>query len=303
MCASRRGMAGRVARWRWLTFAMAIAALALTAPARAERPHGHAEVTVSKTQQPASTISADNWRRAERGRDLPNVRIVGSIPQPAANLVASRLAHVPERVVQRTDALGMRATLFSGRMTDVWGARSLRGEHPRGWPEGATWDTVPGSGGRSGFFANPNRELTGRGHGSTSLALHEYGHVVDGAMGGDKQSLSTRPGWKDVAWREYRAANPTDHYAGSYAEEWFAESFARYTKSQPSNDELAHAYPETYHFLSRELGPARFDAPKPDAHPPAAASPPATPPLSSSTPSTSTSPSPSAPLSSSPTRH
>ncbi|MEO6866419.1 MAG: hypothetical protein ABI200_00180, partial [Gaiellales bacterium] len=109
-------------------------------------PEFHAEATTSVTD-PNSVQSTAVWNDVRAGRDLPNVRIVGTLDHDAAAGVAELFSHLPSRVIQQLDAEGCRSTLFSGKLTDVWGYRSLRGVHPRGWPAGSTWDTVPGVGG------------------------------------------------------------------------------------------------------------------------------------------------------------
>jgi hypothetical protein len=220
--------------------------------------HDHAEVTTSVT--PGSDVAAERWKVARRGEDLPNVRIVGTPSQPALNEVADRLENVPQETIERTDRLGDRGALFSGKLTDVWGYRSLKGVHPRGWPEGATWDQVPGAGSETGFAANPGREDRGKGHGSTSLALHEYGHSADAALAPSDRYVhaSDSRSWRDGAWREVRQREAPKAYVKSYAEEWFAESFARYTKSQQSSAALARWYPETYAWFKAHAGDAQF---------------------------------------------
>jgi Pro-Pro endopeptidase len=221
-------------------------------------PVRRAEVTASRTD-PRSERSASTWLDATRGRDLPNVRVVGSIPPPAARLVARRFASVPERVVQQLDAQGLRSTLFSGRLTDVHGFRSLRGVQPRGWPAGSTWDQVPGVGTSAGMAANPSRDRRGFGHGTESLSLHELGHVVDIAMARpDELRISSGDRWRRGPWREARASEALGDYVTRHAEEWYAEAFVRYVRSPQTHASLARWYPDTFRFLSRELGPPRF---------------------------------------------
>lgn len=55
----------------------------------------------------------------------------------------------------------------------------LHGVAPRGWPPGATWDTIPGT-------YNPERHFLlcgGGGHGSVSLLGHEGGHAINFLLG------------------------------------------------------------------------------------------------------------------------
>jgi SPP1 gp7 family putative phage head morphogenesis protein len=56
-----------------------------------------------------------------------------------------------------------------------------KGKSPRGWPEGMTWDIVPG-----GYDRKQKHVIAGNGsHGSVSLLLHEYGHAVGHTLGYD----------------------------------------------------------------------------------------------------------------------
>ena len=218
---------------------------------------GHAETTVSVAR--GSERSAGLWDRVRRGHDLPDARIVGRIAPPALALVADRLENAPQGAIDVVDALGARAALFGGKLTDVYGYRYLRGQQPRGWPAGKTWDIVPGAGGDTGFAANPNRELTGRGHSSTSLVLHEYGHTIDHSMARPiEAALSDGERFRRGAWREMRRREAPSNYVKAYPSEWFAEAFARYTKSPQSTASLARWYPQTYSFLRRELGAPQF---------------------------------------------
>jgi hypothetical protein len=223
-------------------------------------PVHRAEVTASRTD-PRSERSAATWLDATRGHDLPNVRIVGSIPQPAANRVADLLENLPEQVVAQLDAQGLRSTLFSGRLTDVHGFRQLRGVQPRGWPDGSTWDQVPGVATTRGLAANPNRDRFGAGHGTKSLVLHEIGHVIDGAMARPGEGrLSQAQRWLRGPMREARArADVLGTYVTRHPEEWFAEATLRYVRTPQTHASLARWYPDTFRFLGRTLGDPRFD--------------------------------------------
>ena len=57
---------------------------------------------------------------------------------------------------------------------------SLKGVAPRNWPEGSTWDNVPGA-------YNPGTKTVVAGtaseHGSESLLIHETGHAIGDLLG------------------------------------------------------------------------------------------------------------------------
>lgn len=217
----------------------------------------HAEHTTSVT--PGSDAAAVRWDAARDGRDLPNVRLVGNVTQPALNLVADRLENVPQSVIELTDRLGTRGALFTGSLTSVWGYRSLRGKQPPGWSAGKTWDMVPGAAYERRYAGNPGREQQGRGHGSTSLVLHEYAHTVDFATArpGYRRASHDRA-WKDGPWRELRRRESAKPYFRNSPQEWYAEAFARYTRSPQSQAALARWYPETWEYFRSRLGTQQF---------------------------------------------
>lgn len=220
--------------------------------------HDHSPLTIDR-KRVGSVAAAARWAQLVGAHDLPNVRLIGGVPAPAGNFVHDRLENVPAAAVEITDKLGTRGSLFTGKLTDVYGYMSLRGQHPRGWPKGSTWDTVPGAGGDRGFAANPSREQTGRGHGSTSLALHEYGHVVDRSIATPTwRAASASASFKRGPWREARQRESLKPYLRDHSEEWFAESFARYSKSPQDAAALARWYPQTYAWLEQHLGDQQF---------------------------------------------
>lgn len=240
------------------TVTMGINAARTAAQVLGTAPERHAEVTASTTDA-RSANSADTWRAATKGRDLPNVRIVGSIPPPAARLVADRLANLPERVVRQLDAQGIRNTLFSGVLTDVHGYRRFRDIHPPGWSAGRTFADVPGVADKGGFAANPNRERKGSGHATDSLVLHELGHVVDSALARPQDwNASSSDSWLRGPQREVVRRGAVGEYFTQNPTEWYAESMMRYMRTPQSHAALARWYPETFAFLSATLGAPRF---------------------------------------------
>lgn len=110
----------------------------------------------------------------------------------------------------------------------------LSGVKPRGWADGQTWDNVPGA-------YDPNAKVCacgggGKGHGSTSLALHEGSHALDDALAkqlGARASATTE--WREAFYAMHGSANmnPYFTYAGNadgFLSEGFAESYAAFTK-------------------------------------------------------------------------
>ena len=106
--------------------------------------------------------------------------------------------------------------------------KNLIGQRPRGWTSGS-WDTVPGAGGTA---SNPTTVIvankTAVGHGSMNLTLHEYGHTVDSVYSKGLKNLSDSSTWNKVWKTNGNKGLIRTHYQSTYAEEYWAESFAEY---------------------------------------------------------------------------
>jgi hypothetical protein len=138
----------------------------------------------------------------------------------------------------------------------------LAGVKPRGWADGQTWDNVPG-----GY--DPNARVCacgggGKGHGATSLALHEGSHALDDALArklGRRASQTQE--WQDVFYAMHGSArmNPYFTYEGNqsgFLSEGFAESYAAYTKARAAGRPLDTA-------ITDALGTDRLGKPVMDA--------------------------------------
>jgi len=110
----------------------------------------------------------------------------------------------------------------------------LAGVKPRGWADGQTWDNVPG-----GY--DPNAKVCacgggGKGHGATSLALHEGAHALDHALVkkfGARASDTKE--WQDAFYAMHGSANMNPYFTydgnqSGFLSEGFAESYAAFTK-------------------------------------------------------------------------
>ncbi|WP_194717520.1 hypothetical protein [Comamonas sp. JC664] len=169
------------------------------------------------------------------------VRAGGTAKPEDVAAVRVELSQLSYSVLQRAERRGMTVVAARESVTDH--ATHLRGQHPRGYEAGATWDTVPGT------YIDRNREViiatnsndtggrevarTGEGHGAYSLLIHEFAHGMDreSALGRDYTSRSS--GFR----RAYEADRASLHRSGkSYLlqdgvagrEEAFAEAYARF---------------------------------------------------------------------------
>ncbi len=179
-----------------------------------------------------------------------NIRSGGTASADDAKAVAKSMKNISKKAIDTLTADGINTQCCRGPITDA--APGLAGVKPRGWPDTATWDEVPGvyMGGDKklivGTMADDDgkREVppTGKGplpHGATDLFGHEAGHAFDAANGGGKKAnaafLAARSA--DIATGDPGGMIPgTDNYFLTTAEkgandsgatsETFAESFA-----------------------------------------------------------------------------
>jgi hypothetical protein len=116
------------------------------------------------------------------------VRAGGTGTQADVDLVVAQVARMPVSALRNLIANGTTVIACRNSVTDY--ATDLAGVQPRGWPPGATWDSVPGA-------ARPDRNeviiavighgttegahvpRTGEGHGSANLVIHEVAHAID----------------------------------------------------------------------------------------------------------------------------
>jgi uncharacterized Zn-binding protein involved in type VI secretion len=153
-------------------------------------------------------------------------------------LVAAELAKMPISVLMQMQRNGTVVVACRGSITDY--RADLRGVQPRGWPAGATWDTVPGANDPNtnqvviavighGTAAGPHVPKTGEGHGCANLTVHESMHSVDQGANNPSSSADFN------AARNADAAklDPYESQPGAAGqEETYAESAARHAEGK-----------------------------------------------------------------------
>lgn len=103
-------------------------------------------------------------------------------------LVVEQLVNMPVEALQALRDNETRVVVCRNSVTDY--REDLRGQTPRGWRPGSTWDTVPGANTRDrnevviavvghGTEAGAHVPRAGEGHGSHNLVIHEAMHAVD----------------------------------------------------------------------------------------------------------------------------
>lgn len=122
--------------------------------------------------------------------------------QADVDAVVTELQKLPAILLQRAERSGVQVVACRDSVTDH--LASLRGQTPRGWPPGTTWDSVPALYDPASMSvvvathdgARAERELPepGHGHGSSNALFHEFGHALDGtrALGLDSKSPEFR---------------------------------------------------------------------------------------------------------------
>ncbi|MDC0935913.1 hypothetical protein OAS39_06480 [Pirellulales bacterium] len=169
-----------------------------------------------------------------------------------SKVVAEQVAELPMDVIQEMRANGTSVVACRDSVTDH--IESLRGEEPRNWDNGETWDTVPGL-----FDPNENEVViatrghgteegvhvppTNDGHGAYDLVTHEAMHGYDHNGGGTPHHDD--PDFVAARQADYGALD--DYYSEEQddagLEETYAESAARYYDGDPTlRTEWPHLY-------------------------------------------------------------
>ncbi|CAM3311052.1 MULTISPECIES: anthrax toxin lethal factor-related metalloendopeptidase [Yersinia] len=228
-----------------------------------EQEKAAAAVEASKI---AAKVSEANHRRLIEQSQKEHIitgLLYSSTTPPNMNIdpapVTAELQKLPLNILKTADSLGQFITLTNDNITNHPRMNALKGQTPRGWTNGKTWDSVPGVGalgkGAENEFhadetvvaltqlANGSWQLATE-HGSANLVLHEYAHAIDRSFGekanmGDKglgevgDSLSCRQSFRDIWQTELGSTSQTDsnyyYWQGGSdggAEEAFAEAFS-----------------------------------------------------------------------------
>lgn len=164
------------------------------------------------------------------------VQAGGTGDQSDVNLVVAELQKMPVTALRAMEANGVKVVACRGSVTDF--AADLKGVQPRGWPPGATWDSVPGAympdrnavviaTTGHGTTAGAHVPATGEGHGSANLVVHEAAHAVDANVSASINSAS--PGFNAARTADIAALPAYETQAGAAGQsESYAESAARY---------------------------------------------------------------------------
>jgi len=150
------------------------------------------------------------------------------------NIIAREIDKIPDSVLYRIRMNGGTIDLVVNTGITIHPSYAkYKGITPRGWEgTGQTWDNIPGAG---GVYGNPKTVLVANKttvmHGSKNLILHEHAHTIDAIFTKGYTPLSSSAKWQSI-WTKNGAKGliPTP-YEVSYAQEYWAESFAEYFNS------------------------------------------------------------------------
>jgi len=146
-------------------------------------------------------------------------------------LHVKELASLPDNVLafyraKASYGLGRHVYIGKGGMPNLDWNGHMKGVHPRGWSAGATWDTIPGAQcAGSVSLGDVTHLVAGLGHGSSSLAYHEFGHALDAyARWSSKPHWMT---WQNLLWSKLPPYERQGGLGGAAGmEEFVAESIA-----------------------------------------------------------------------------
>jgi hypothetical protein len=192
-------------------------------------------------RKPVEPTAAQLVLRKDAARQASAV--AGSGTAADVDLVVEQLAKMPKALLDALKANGTKVKVCRGSVTDY--LTELRGVTPRGWPAGSTWDSVPGLQQPAnkevvistiGHDAhNAHVPVTGEGHGSVNLVIHETAHGVDYAQ---TPHVSTGAPFTTARTPDVAALPAYETQAGNAGqEESFAESCARFYSNDPFSAE------------------------------------------------------------------
>ncbi len=211
---------------------------------------------------------SDTERRLRLARRITRAGGRGTAADVEA-VVAGAVA-LPARVLDYLRRRGARIIACRDAVTDH--ATHLRGVRPDGWPEGLTWDIVPGTwidatrhviiatrGGPAGERVVPDRASGA--HGSFHLVIHEAMHGHDRLK---RHRISAGSTFGAARTADLPALGPHERLEGVRGlEETYAESAARVFAADP---QVATHWPALTGFW-RNLPPSALEAAA-QAHPP-----------------------------------
>lgn len=142
---------------------------------RPERPPSEANRAGRREKPGKPQIPAEVLQQYPHLSVLQGVLRIEDYHEPLIQRHVAELAMIPPSVLQRLRKAGLKEIHIANRsVPELASNQKLRGQRPRGWPDGKTWDTV------AGVFNPTKRTIAaGRGEeGSESVVIHETAHAL-----------------------------------------------------------------------------------------------------------------------------
>lgn len=190
------------------------------------------------------------------------IKLENSVSQQFKDRLYDTLAEYPQSVLNLLANSGIKV-IGAKALTDAF--PDLKGQHPRGWPEGWTWDRSDGIyrpdmsklGAAETVFDGTRTAETSRLEG---VIRHESGHAVDAALGDFSSSRVFVDAYnKDVAEMSERdkGNNTYTLQAGEAGhQETFAEVFASIngaSTNMPQDERIRRSYPHVRQVIEDRL--------------------------------------------------
>ncbi|MFC0274358.1 toxin [Metabacillus herbersteinensis] len=171
-----------------------------------------------------------------------------TIAEEDAVYMIKNLEKIDQHILMLAAEQNIKVKLFDGSLTDQKGLRMLKNERPRGYAsDGPNWQEVPGMYEDRIVYAKIGHSQYGRGHGSVSLELHEFGHSLDRHV---FNYVRKDPLFLSIWKQEAKSLFENRTYFINFPEEYFAESFAMYYLSEATKDLLFKKAPLTYKYMN-----------------------------------------------------
>lgn len=144
---------------------------------------------------------------------------------------------------------GGKLELVKGSVTNHPQLQNWKGQRPRGYAKGITFEQMTAVAEGLGIYITPEEVLVNTKNGSTNTILHEYGHVLDYLFAwatGSKYLSSSK---------KFRTTSKVNRWHDPFFDkspsEAFAEGVARYLENSETREKLKAELPELYKYISK----------------------------------------------------
>ncbi|MBS3148803.1 hypothetical protein J4219_08020 [Candidatus Woesearchaeota archaeon] len=173
------------------------------------------------------------------------VHTTRSTDESAIESTLEELERIPDNIQRIGNNYG-RIVLFAGRLTDQPEFEQHTGQRHE---TAGSWNSIDGCYNRQSRQAfisiyPPPRH-------SESVELHEYGHMIDQALGFESNKTSFKRIFEQYRDETIFGIQYMQLHQASRTEEFFATCFARYYHSDFSRERLQRNYPEAAEYFER----------------------------------------------------